>query len=77
MKNLRRGGFWSRLVDQPLGIIVYIVVEDIEATLAKIVAAGGKVVDGKIPQGSAYMAFFADPSGNILGLWEEPGLTQG
>lgn len=77
MENLRRGGFWSRPSGQPLGIVVYIVVEDIEATLEKIVAAGGKVVDGKIPQGSAYMAMFSDPSGNTLGLWEEPVLTQG
>jgi predicted enzyme related to lactoylglutathione lyase len=71
IENLRRGGIWSRPSDESLGVVVYIVVEDIEATLEKVIALGGEVVGPKTPQGSAYRAYFADSSGNILGLWEE------
>jgi predicted enzyme related to lactoylglutathione lyase len=74
MQNLRRGGIWSRPSDESLGVVVYILVEDIEATLGKVTALGGKVVGPKAPQGSAYRAYFADPSGNVLGLWEEDGV---
>ena len=72
MENLRRGGIWSRPEGESLGIVVYIVVDDIEATLEKVTACGGIVINQKTPQGSAYQALFADPSGNQLGLWEEP-----
>lgn len=73
MQNLRRGGIWSKPQGESLGIVVYIVVEDIEATLRKVTAQGGEVVGPKTPQGRAYRAYFADPGGNILGLWEEHG----
>ena len=71
IQNLRRGGIWARPAGESPGIVVYVLVEDIEATLAKVTALGGKAVGLKTPQGSAYRAYFADPSGNILGLWEE------
>lgn len=71
LENLRRGGIWARPSDESLGVIVYVVVDDIDATLAKVTALGGEVAGPKTPQGSAYRAYFADPSGNILGLWEE------
>jgi len=71
VQNLRRGGIWSRPDDEPLGIVVYIVVDDIEATLKKVRELGGEVVASKIPQGPAYRAYFTDPSGNLFGLWEE------
>ncbi|MBN1485450.1 MAG: VOC family protein [Chloroflexia bacterium] len=71
LENLRRGGIWARPSADRLGIVVYILVDDIEATLEKVAAMGGEVVRPKAPQGSSCLAFFADPSGNILGLWEE------
>jgi predicted enzyme related to lactoylglutathione lyase len=71
IQNLRRGGIWSRPDDEPLGVVVYIVVDDIAAILKKVTELGGKVVAPKTPQGSAYRAYFTDPSGNMLGLWEE------
>jgi uncharacterized protein len=56
---------------QPDGAIrVYLGTDDIPATLAKIVAAGGKVELPKTEIGGGYgfMATFRDPSGNLLGL---------
>ena len=72
MENLRRGGIWLRPKGEPLGIVVYIVVDNIEITLEKVTARGGKIINPKTPQASAYQALFADPSGNQFGLWEEP-----
>jgi predicted enzyme related to lactoylglutathione lyase len=74
VQNLRRGGIWLRPTDEPLGIIVYVVVGDIQAILEKVTELGGKVVAPKTPQGPAYRAYFTDPSGNMLGLWEEKSI---
>ena len=72
LENLRRGGIWLRPQGEPLGVMVYILVEDIEATLRKVSELGGKVLSPKTPQGSkAFRASFSDPSGNHLSLWEE------
>jgi len=71
VQNLRRGGLWLRPNDEPLGVVVYIVVDDIEAILKRVIELGGKVVGPKTPQGPAYRAYFTDPSGNMFGLWEE------
>ncbi len=51
-------------------VILYVGTEDIEASLAEIEASGGKTLHGKteIP-GMGWFAFFADPSGNKLGLY--------
>ncbi|HXR98405.1 MAG TPA: VOC family protein [Terriglobales bacterium] len=53
---------------------VYIMVDDITDTLAKIVAAGGRVLTPRTDIGQAMGAFgaFADPVGNEFGLYEEP-----
>ena len=65
------GGFNMIDKDHKAGeIIPYLQVDDIEAMLAKISARGGKVVVGKseIP-GEGHFALFADPSGNVVGLF--------
>ena len=50
----------------------YVDVDDVEAALEKITAAGGTVVRGKTPLGSngemGALAWFKDSEGNILGL---------
>ncbi len=60
---------------QGQGVCVYLVVQgDLNATLAKVEAAGGKVVISKMPLGDispGYMAQFIDSEGNRLGLWSE------
>jgi len=70
-ENLRCGGMWQRAAGEGPGVVVYVLVEDIEAALRKVVDLGGAVVTPKTPQGRAWRACFADPSGNVLGLWEE------
>jgi len=41
---------------EPLGFVIYILVDDIETILKKVTELGGKVVDLKTPQGRAYRA---------------------
>jgi predicted enzyme related to lactoylglutathione lyase len=56
---------------KPGDVFVYIEVEDIEKTLAKVTSNGGKIWIPKysIP-GVGNMAFFLDPSGNKVALME-------
>jgi Predicted enzyme related to lactoylglutathione lyase len=50
---------------------VVVDVEDIEATLGQVEAKGGTVVSGKSPVGEmGWAAYFRDPEGNVLGLWQ-------
>lgn len=55
------------------GMVAYIMVANIDATLVEISKAGG---EGAIPQtslgsGSQAYATFRDPAGNVLGLYRE------
>lgn len=52
---------------------VYIMVDDIDDTLARVVAAGGTVLTPRtaIEPGMGAFAAFADPVGNEFGLYEE------
>ena len=55
------------------GIVVYVMVDSVEETLAAIVAAGGEVVTPFTPQGPGEgFATFRDPAGNVLGLGQQP-----
>jgi uncharacterized protein len=65
------GGFSNLSAENPVGkVVVYLQAEDIEATLAKIEAHGGKTVVPKteIPT-VGWFAFFNDPTGNTLALY--------
>jgi predicted enzyme related to lactoylglutathione lyase len=70
-ENIRRGGIWLRPAGESLGVVVYIVVESIETVLEKVIAHGGKVIAPQVAEGAAFRAYFADPDGNLFGLWEE------
>jgi predicted enzyme related to lactoylglutathione lyase len=54
--------------------LIYISTDDIDATLAKIESLGGKTLVAKteIPH-TGWFAFFADPSGNRVGLFTGTG----
>ncbi len=71
VENLRRGAMWLRPDNDDLGVVVYVVVEDIEVVLQKVVDLGGEIVLPKTPQGPAFKAYFTDPDGNLFGLWQE------
>jgi predicted enzyme related to lactoylglutathione lyase len=70
-ENLRRGALWLRPQAAHLGVVVYVVVEDIDAVLGKVANLGGEVVVPKSPQGPAFKAYFEDPDGNLFGLWQD------
>ena len=60
--------------DQPgQGVIVYLEVADIKGKLEEIKFSGGRIVTPKtlITREEGYYARFADPSGNVLGLWSK------
>jgi uncharacterized protein len=57
----------------PPGMLLNVLVRDVAATLEKIVAAGGKVVEDAHGEPPELYATFADPTGNVLGLFEEGG----
>lgn len=66
------GGGFNPITDEfPAGTVnVYIYTDDIEASLAKAEALGGKTVVPKneIPQ-TGWFGFFEDPTGNVVGLY--------
>lgn len=55
------------------GMVTYIMVDSIEATLEAVVGAGGDVVRPRspLPGGDAF-ATFRDPAGNVIGLYQQP-----
>ncbi len=65
------GGMLSRqqaATDRP---VVVIDVASIDETLARIGGMGGSTVVGKTPVGDmGFAAYFTDPEGNVMGLWE-------
>jgi len=72
-------GGWVRadLVQSP-GPIAYLSVEDLEKTLNEVEAAGGRILVRSQPfAGGGEIALFADPDGNVLGLWRRKGAAAG
>jgi uncharacterized protein len=55
---------------KPGDVIVYVQTDDIEADLKRIEALGGKVLKPRTAiDNQSWYAFFADPSGNRVGLF--------
>jgi len=54
--------------------LIYIMVTDIDATIAAITANGGKIVQPVGADAPEMTARFTDPVGNIFGLYQEPSL---
>ena len=61
---------------QDPGIVVSIMVANAAATLAAIIANGGTIVQPPDPAASEVYARFADPAGNVLGIYQQPGLEE-
>ena len=65
------GGMLSREQGATSGPVIVIDVDDIDAKLIKIEETGGSTVVGKTPVGEmGFAAYFTDPEGNVMGLWE-------
>jgi uncharacterized protein len=54
------------------GLLIYIMVNDAEATVQKIVDAGGEIVQEIGGDDPEITARFRDPGGNVLGIYQEP-----
>jgi predicted enzyme related to lactoylglutathione lyase len=63
-------GMMQGIVDKPGDVLIYLDTEDIDASLAKVTAHGGAVIQAKteIP-GVGWWAAFTDPTGNRMGLF--------
>jgi predicted enzyme related to lactoylglutathione lyase len=54
------------------GLLIYIMVDSVAKTVDAIPAAGGRIVQPLGVDAPEKTARFADPDGNVLGLYEEP-----
>jgi len=54
------------------GLLVYVMVDNVAATLAVIVASGGEIVQPIGADAPEITARFSDPAGNVIGLYQEP-----
>jgi predicted enzyme related to lactoylglutathione lyase len=55
-----------------IGLLIYIMVDSVTATVGKVMAAGGKIVQPVGGDAPEITARFTDPAGNILGLYQQP-----
>jgi predicted enzyme related to lactoylglutathione lyase len=52
---------------------IHIMVDDMDATLAAVVANGGEIVDPPRADSPENTATFRDPGGNVMGLYQHGG----
>jgi uncharacterized protein len=76
IENLRRGGIWLKPAGEQQGFVIYVHVDDIEQTLQRVRELGGTTTVPKIQVGAGQAAFFTDPCGNLLGIYEDPHIDR-
>ncbi len=54
------------------GLLIYVMVDDINATIDAVIAHGGKLVQPVGADAPEITARFKDPGGNTIGLYQEP-----
>ena len=54
------------------GLLIYVMVDSVAATLDAIVRNGGRIVQPLGADAPEITARFSDPAGNVLGLYQEP-----
>jgi uncharacterized protein len=65
------GGMMERSEGTPSSPVITIDVEEIDQALKEIEAQGGSTVTPRTPiPGMGAFAYFKDPEGNVMGLWE-------
>lgn len=65
------GGMLARTDAATRGPVLVVDVPSIEESLARIGELGGTTVVGRTPVGEmGFAAYFTDPEGNVMGLWE-------
>jgi hypothetical protein len=55
-----------------VGLMVYVMVDSVDATIAKVTSNGGVIVQPVGADAPEITARFTDPAGNIIGLYQEP-----
>lgn len=68
-------GTWrtDRNPSSEIGLLLHIMVNDIEATIQKLTEQGGTIVQPVGMDAPEITAWFRDPSGNVMGLYQERG----
>jgi uncharacterized protein len=61
----------DRKASSEVGMLVHIMVSDIEATISAILENGGKIVQPVGWEAPEITTRFTDPAGNILGLYQQ------
>jgi predicted enzyme related to lactoylglutathione lyase len=67
-------GTWvlgRRAATEP-GLLIYIMVDSVAATVDAVIANGGKIVQPIGMDAPEITARFGDPAGNVLGLYQQP-----
>jgi len=54
------------------GLLLYIMVDSVSTTVETVLAHGGRIVQPLGVDAPELTARFADPDGNVLGLYQEP-----
>jgi len=54
-----------------IGVLFYVMVDSVEATLKKIVASGGRIVQPNGGDAPEITARISDPAGNVIGLFQQ------
>jgi predicted enzyme related to lactoylglutathione lyase len=67
-------GTWvlGRPPSEKPGLLFYIMVDDVAATINLVIANGGQIVQPIGADAPEITARFRDPAGNVIGLYQEP-----
>jgi predicted enzyme related to lactoylglutathione lyase len=68
-------GTWvlGRPPSSEVGVLIYVMVDSVAATMEAIIAAGGQIVQPIGGDAPEITARFLDPAGNVMGLYQQPG----
>ncbi len=71
-------GAWvtGRKASTEAGLLIYIMVDSVAATVEAVSANGGKIVQQIGVDAPEITARFSDPAGNVIGLYQEPNKEQ-
>jgi uncharacterized protein len=58
------------------GLMVYVMVASAAAAMDAVVSAGGEIVQSVHPGDREVVATFRDPAGNVMGIYQQPGLAE-
>jgi uncharacterized protein len=58
------------------GLVLYVMVGDAAAAVARVEQSGGEIVRPLAREGDDLIAWFRDPAGNVMGIYEQPRLAE-